>query len=435
LNESYTLKDESFSIFGTADFKPVDRLTLTAGFNYTDDRKHFTTNVVSTDVFSSINFDAPQYAPFRNQLLYQGGLAQLIGTQLGLGRSATAAEIGAFAGANPAAFNAINAGAQANANANQNNPAANPLAALRPLQFLPPFQNVPNAVEPGKTNDSNFSYTLRAAYKLDNHLNAYVTYATGFKASSVNLSRDSRPTAADLVALRTAGLAVVNLGSGSRFAGPEKSRVIEGGIKGQYRNFAFNVAVFQQQITGFQSNVFTGTGFSLLNAPKQSTFGVEFDGSVTPVPRLTLNGAVTYLDPKYDSFPTGGAIVAGTYTVGPVNLSGTRPAGIPEFAASMGATYTQPLSHGMKLLLRGDFDYQTPVQIAEGVITLEREVKELNLAATLQFENGLEVSAWGRNVTNNHYITTIFSSVAQSGSVSAYPNQPVTYGGTIRFKF
>ncbi|MES2068398.1 MAG: TonB-dependent receptor [Pseudomonadota bacterium] len=435
LNESYTLKDESFSIFGTADFKPVDRLTLTAGFNYTDDRKHFTTNVVSTDVFSSINFDAPQYAPFRNQLLYQGGLAQLIGTQLGLGRSATAAEIGAFAGANPAAFNAINAGAQANANANQNNPAANPLAALRPLQFLPPFQNVPNAVEPGKTNDSNFSYTLRAAYKLDNHLNAYVTYATGFKASSVNLSRDSRPTAADLVALRTAGLAVVNLGSGSRFAGPEKSRVIEGGIKGQYRNFAFNMAVFQQQITGFQSNVFTGTGFSLLNAPKQSTFGVEFDGSVTPVPRLTLNGAVTYLDPKYDSFPNGGAIVAGTYTVGPVNLSGTRPAGIPEFSASMGATYTQPLSHGMKLLLRGDFDYQTPVQIAEGVITLEREVKELNLAATLQFENGLEVSAWGRNVTNNHYITTIFSSVAQSGSVSAYPNQPVTYGGTIRFKF
>jgi iron complex outermembrane receptor protein len=435
LNESYALKDESFSIFGTADFKPVDRLTLTAGFNYTDDRKRFSTNVVSSDVFSSINFDAPQYAPFRNQLLYQGGLAQLIGTQLGLGRSATAAEIGAFAGANPAAFSAINAGALANANANQNNPAANPLAGLRPLQFLPPFQNVPNAVEPGKTSDGNFSYTLRAAYKLDNHLNAYVTYATGFKASSVNLSRDSRPTAADLIALRTAGLAVVNLGSGSRFAGPEKSRVIEGGIKGQYRSFAFNLAVFQQQITGFQSNVFTGTGFSLLNAPKQSTFGIEFDGSVTPFKALTLNGAVTYLDPKYDSFPNGGAIVAGTYTVGPVNLSGTRPAGIPEFAASVGATYTQQLSHGMKLLLRGDFDYQTPVQIAEGVLKIEREVKELNLAATLQFENGLEVSAWGRNVTNNQYITTIFSSVAQSGSVSGYPNQPVTYGGTIRFKF
>ena len=62
-------------------------------------------------------------------------------------------------------------------------------------------------------------------------------------------------------------------------------------------------------------------------------------------------------------------------------------------------------------------------------------MKELNLAATLQFTNGLEVSAWARNVTNDQYITTIFSSVAQSGSVSGYPNQPRTYGGTVRFKF
>ncbi|WP_404369839.1 TonB-dependent receptor [Sphingomonas sp. MMS24-J45] len=439
MREQYRLTDESFSIFGNADFKPFERLTLTAGFNYTDDRKRFSTNNISSDVFSGINFDAPQYAPFRNQLLYQGGLAQLIGTQLGLGRSATAAEIGAFAGANPAAFNAINAGAQANATANQNNPAANPLAGLRPLQFVPPFQNVPNAVEPGRTSDGNFSYTLRAAYKFDNHLNVYVTYATGFKASSVNLSRDSRPTAADAAALRTAGLAVVNLSSGSRFAGPEKSRVIEGGIKGQYRNFAFNAAVFQQEITGFQSNVFSGTGFILANAPKQSTFGVEFDTSITPFKALTLTGAVTYLDPKYDSFPTGGAIAAPNFTVVPANLSGTRPAGIPEFAVSIGGTYTQPVTDSVKLLLRGDFNYQSPVQIAESttpiIQALKREVKELNLAATLQFENGLEVSVWGRNVTNNQYITTIFSSVAQSGSVSGYPNQPVTYGGTVRFKF
>lgn len=435
LNESYRLTDESYSIFGQGDFKPVDRLTLTAGFNYTDDRKRFSTDVVSNDVFSGIDVDAPQYAPFRNQLLFQGGLAQLVGARLGLGRSATAAEIGGFAGANPAAFGAISAGAQANANANQNNSAANPLAALRPLQFLPPFQNVPNSVEPARTGDGNFSYTLRAAYKVDNHLNGYVTYATGFKASSVNLSRDSRPTAGDLLLLRTAGLAVVNLTSGSRFAGPEKSRVIEGGIKGQYRNFAFNLAVFQQQITGFQSNVFTGTGFSLLNAPKQSTFGVEFDGSVTPFRALTLNGAVTYLDPKYDSFPAGGAITAPSLTVGPADLSGTRPAGIPEFAVSVGGTYRRELTDSITLLLRADFDYQTPVQIAEGVFGLEREVKELNLAATLWFGNGVEVSGWGRNVTNDHYITTIFPSVTQQGSISGYPNQPATYGGTVRFKF
>lgn len=439
LREAYTLKDEAASIFGTADFKPTDRLTLTAGFNYTDDRKRFTTNVVSTDVFSGVNFDAPQYAPFRNVLLFQGGLAQQVGSALSLGRSATAAEIATFAGANPAAFSAINAGVTAFANANDSNPAANPLAGLRGLQFLPQFQNVPNTLEPGKTGDTNFSYTLRAAYKFDNHLNAYVTYATGFKASSINLSRDSRPTPADAAALRTAGLAVVNLSSGSRFAGPEKSKVIEAGIKGQYRSFAFNAAIFKQEITGFQSNVFSGTGFILANAPKQSTFGIEFDGSVTPVKSLTLNGAVTYLDPKYNSFPAGGAISLPNYTVTAANLTGTKPAGIPEFTVSIGGTYTRPLTDKIKLLLRGDFNYQSPVELVETtapvIKNLKRTVQELNLAATLQFENGLEVSLWGRNVTNNQYITTIFSSVAQAGSVSGYPNQPVTYGGTIRFKF
>ena len=420
--EFYHLNDESFSIFGTADFKPIDNLTLTAGFNYTDDRKNYSANLLSTDVFSRINLDAPQYTPYRQALLQGAGVP-----------AATAA----FLAANPTLVLADGS-------------SANPFAALKGFQFLPPFVNVPNVVEPGRTNDGNFSYTLRAAYKFNNHLNVYATYATGFKASSINLSRDSRPSANDLAAIRTAGLSVANLVSGSRFAGPEKSKVIEGGLKGQYRNFAFNLAVFKQDITGFQSNVFTGTGFTLLNAPKQSTFGVEFDGSVSPFKALTLSGAVTYLDPKYDSFPVGGAIgdatipaVANnpnpTYTVVTTNLTGTRPAGIPQFSASIGAVYTQELSASSKLLLRGDFDYQTPVQIAESslpaIVALKREVKELNLAATLQFASGLEISGWARNVTNDHYLTTIFSSVAQSGSVSGYPNQPRTYGGTVRVKF
>ncbi|RYD29559.1 MAG: TonB-dependent receptor, partial [Sphingomonadales bacterium] len=131
LNENYRLHDRSFSLFGTVDFEVTDSFTLTGGLNYTDDRKNFSTNVTSSDVFAGINLDAPAYAPFRNTLLYQGGLAQQIGGLLGLGRSATATEIGAFAGANPAGFAAVSAGVQAFANANQNNAAANPLAGLR----------------------------------------------------------------------------------------------------------------------------------------------------------------------------------------------------------------------------------------------------------------------------------------------------------------
>lgn len=126
MDEHYRMKNTAWSIFGTLDFGISDRLTLTLGGNYTKDKKRFTTDVTSTDVFSGIDLDATAYAPFRNQLLYQGGLAQQIGSALGLGRSATAAEIGAFAGADPATFGAISTGVQAYADANENNAAVNP---------------------------------------------------------------------------------------------------------------------------------------------------------------------------------------------------------------------------------------------------------------------------------------------------------------------
>jgi iron complex outermembrane receptor protein len=438
LDEAYKMKNEAFSIFGTVDFDVTDRLTLTLGGNYTKDRKRFSTNVISSDTFSGINLDAAAYAPFRNQLLYQGGLAQTIGEQLGLGRSATAAEIGAFAGANPAAFGAISTGVQAFADANQNNPAANPLNGLKAFQFLPPFLNVPNAVESGKTDDGDFSYSVRAAYELTDTVNIYATYATGFKASSINLSRDSRPLASDLPAIISGGLGVPNLVAGSRFAAPEESEVYEFGLKGQWDVAAVNVAVFKQAIKGFQSNVFTGTGFALANAGKQSTFGIEFDGSVRPVDGLNLTLAATYLDAKYDSF------VASAFG----DISGTKPAGIPDLSMSMGATYTHEFAGGTKAIAHLDYSYESPTQIVEGLSgfgsdeqglliakQFKREVNSLNASFTIRLTNGLDVGVWGRNLTNAQYLTTIFPAVAQSGSVSGYPSQPRTYGGTVRFKF
>ncbi|MDZ3832664.1 MAG: TonB-dependent receptor [Sphingopyxis sp.] len=434
-DEAYRMKNTAWSIFGTVDFDVTDRLRLSVGANYTKDRKDFSTDVTSSDVFSGINLDAAAYAPFRNQLLFQGGLAQLVGgTQgLNLGRPATAAEIAAFAGSNQATFAALSAAAQTNANNNQNNPAANPLNGLKAFQFLPPFLNVPNAVEPGKTRDSDLAWSARLAYELTDTVNVYATYATGFKASSVNLSRDSRPLAADLPAIRAAGLATPNLVSGSRFAAPEESEVYEAGLKAQWSVAALNLAVFKQSIKGFQSNVFSGTGFVLVNAGKQSTFGIEFDGSVRPVDGLNLTLAMTYLDAKYDSF-TGSAFG---------DLSGKKPAGVPELSMSLGGTYTHEFAGGTRAILHADYQYESPTQIVDGLLglpasiaqNLKREVNQLNASFTLALTNGLEVGVWGRNLTNAQYLTTIFNAVAQSGSVSGYPSQPRTYGGTVRFKF
>jgi outer membrane receptor protein involved in Fe transport len=421
-------------------------LTLTLGGNYTNDRKRFFTNVFSTDVFSNINFDAPQYAPFRQQLLYGGALAKTVGTVLGLGRPATAAEIGAFAGANPLAYGAISAGSTAYANANANNPAANPLNPLRALQFLPPFQNVPNAVEPGRTHDDKFTYTIRLAYDLNDQFNLYASYATGFKASSINLSRDSRPTPEDRLALIQQGMAVNNLTAGSRFAGPENASVIEGGVKASLGWLSANLAVFDEAIKGFQSNIFNGTGFDLLNAGKESTFGVEFESVVKPVQNLVLNFGVTYLDPKYDSYENS--------SVG--NLTGTRPAGIPKWTVLLGAEYDYPVGNGT-IVPRVSYLFQSDTQLVEGLPSFavrnpdgsiadagpalaaaapfRRELNDLTASLGWEMDNGFSVEVWGRNLLDDRNVETIFPSVAQPGGVSGYPNDPRTYGVTGRFKW
>lgn len=283
--EQYTMKSEAISIFSQVDFELADSLVLTLGGNYTDDRKRFVTNAASSDVFSSIDLDGGQYRDFRHELLYGGALMQSVGNALGLDRPATQAEIGQFAQENMGAFGQIQAGAQAFAVANRDNPQANPLGQLRALQFLPPFVNLPNAVEDGRTRDDNFSYTVRLAYDVNDVFNVYAGYATGFKASSINLSRDSRPAPGDRAAIEAAGLSRNNLVYGSRFAGPEKARVIEAGVKADWGNASANLAVFDQEIEGFQSNIFTGSGFALRNAGKQSTFGVEFEGQATVLGR------------------------------------------------------------------------------------------------------------------------------------------------------
>ena len=395
--ENFDYKDTAYSIFGQVDFEVIDGLTLTGGFNYTKDKKTVASNNTSTDVFSGID---------------------LVRTGVNAGVPAVVAA----------------------------NPTFNPFLGLRPLQFLPPFLNYPNAVESGKTSDSDWSYTLRASYKFDERISGYVTYATGFKATSFNLSTDSRPFPTDFIPgssaqspapaaspIRSAGLAVNNLTTGTRFAGPEDAVVYEIGLKGQFDGFGFNLALFKQVLKGFQSNVFSGTGFVLGNAEKQSTKGMEIDATISPASGLNFTASYTYLDPKFDTFTGGSAFNAGNNIV-PTNLTGFTPSGISKHSVSVGGTYNIEVGNGNALILHTDYQLNSAYQIAQGLPN-KAAIESLNASIAFAFDNGLELSIWGRNLTEPKYNPVIFASVAQSGSLSGYPSPPRFYGASAKFKF
>lgn len=412
--------NKAWSVFGTLDFYLTDRLTATVGLNYTEDEKDAFYRQTNSDVFSAVDLV---------QLGFGSALA-------GAGVDPTdPTAVGAFALANPAAFAAIQAAAA--------DPAQNPLLGLQALQFLPPFLDFPNSVEDGSSSDNATTHTLRVAYDLTDNINVYGSWATGFKATSWNLSRDSRPFASDFIAgssvtsppsspIRDAGLAVPNLTSGTRFAGPEDSEVFEIGVKGAFSTFAFNLAIFDQTIEGFQSNAFTGTGFALANAGEQSTTGAEFDLTWSATEALTLNFAGTFLDPVYDSF-VGSA--SG-------DLSGQTPSGIPDVATSMGFNYDFALGN-WDSYVRADWQYSADTDFFDDPgnqalidsVGYSREVNEVNAAAGFENDDGLSVAVWARNLFDEQRITTAFPSVAQAGSISGYPSQPRTYGVTLRKRF
>jgi iron complex outermembrane recepter protein len=416
LEEVFTLKDTAYSVFGTVDFAITDKLILTGGFNYTKDKKRFSGDIVSTDVFSAVNFNAPAYAPFRQALLVGGGVPPALA---------------AFLAANPTTTTLPDGVTPLTAVGISN---ANPLSGLRPLQFLPPFLNFPNAVENGRTSDDDLSYSVRLAYEFNNNVNAYVSYATGFKASSVNLSRDSRPALGDQAALTSAGLARVNQTYGSRFAGPEDATVYEIGLKGKFDGFGINIALFKQTLKGFQSNVFQGTGFVLGNAEKQSTKGMEIDATISPTRGLDFTASYTYLDPKFDRFTGGSAFDPLTNTVVPTDQTGRTPSGISKHSVSVGGTYNIEVGAGNALILHTDYQLNSAFQIAQG-LPYKAAIESLNASIAFAFENGLELSVWGRNLTEPQYNPVLFPSVAQSGSVSGYPPPPRFYGASAKFKF
>lgn len=424
--EQYAMDNTAWSVFGTLDFEPVDGLVLTAGFNYTDDKKDFALAQQSFDELSNTNLVD---AFITGATLQNPGIPDVF---------------------TRAQFQALPTLVQQQLLAAATNPVTNPLLGLTPFQFQPPFLTIPNAVEPGQTRDDKFTYLLRAAYQISPEVNVYASYATGFKASSVNLSRDSRPAFGDFIPgpgrssfaapaspITNAGLNVANLGTGSRFAGPENAEVYELGMKAQWDGFGFNLALFDQTIKGFQSFLFTGTGFQLNNAGQQSVRGFEVDATIRPSDNLVFTFAATHLDPNFDSF-----------TESPVgNLTGFRPGGIPAWSLATSATHTLEIGSS-KLVTRVDYAHESNVDINNGLPTFngpvnarrdprifQRETNLVNASTIFQLENGLEVGLWARNLLNDEFIITVFDGVAQAGTVSGYPNQPRTYGGLVRYKF
>lgn len=454
--EFFEQDDEAYSIFGTVDYEVTDRFTLTGGLNYTTVDKSVSSRADITDPFAFIDVSA-----FPTSAVVGGAAAGIYAAGIGDPTSSAYQAFAAsvtpnFAGtplegaqftqatidilnANPMfkpGLDAFQAGFQATV-------VAAITSGLEGVQFLTPSAAFPNDVESGQSSDSKVTWNIRGAYDLNDNINIYASAATGFKSSSWNLTRDTRPLRSDQTQLEAQNIATVNQTYGSRFAAPEESEVFEIGMKGKFENVAFNIAAFTQSIEGFQTAIFNGSGFSLANAEEQTTNGVEFDTKYSPSPAWDFTFAGTLLDAEYTDY-SGAADADGN----PTDLTGERPGGIPEVALSTSGTYTHDFGGDRTGYIRLEHQYESEESILDNLPPeIVREVNSLNASLGYSFANDVSVQLWGRNILEDEYPTSGFptpliSAVEQSiglpanqRSTSIYPNQPRTYGVSIRKDF
>ena len=468
IEEEFTQRDDTFSLFGTVDFEVTDRLTLTGGLNYTDVTKKVTARSDNNDTFSNLDLSGP--AAFNSAVL-QGllenfpniaaacGLGFLPFSEQNVGAVSSVASCPGLGGApGAAAFSGLQTQVVTAVSAiDFTDPAQNPFSALTAFQFQPQFLAFPNAVEDGRVTDDKLTWSIRGNYEVTDDLSVYGSIATGFKASSFNLSRDSRPFPADAAALASAGLLPNNYipatgrNFGTRFAGPEDAIVYEIGAKARFGLGSINIAAFSQTLENFQTNAFVGSAFVLANAGETRVNGIEVNGRLRPIDSFFIDYAGTFLDAEYTDFPNG------TGPAGPIDLTGETPDNISDVSLSIGATYEFDISSNLGGYIRGDWQYEAPTVISRN-LTLEsraiaaagnplettlgffpgyeeREQSIFNVAAGLEMDNGLALQIWGRNIFEDDFASTLFPGVAQFGIVNGYASPVATYGVNLRKEF
>jgi iron complex outermembrane recepter protein len=404
---------KSFSIFTHNVINFTDKLSLTLGARYVDEKK-------------TASFD---------QLNASNGACQAITT-------------GVLTAAIPAALRAGSLGLSCF-------PFAAPVTITAPAalggglasRLLPLPREWANTFK-----DDEITYTAQIGYKIAEDLLFYGGYSHGFKSGGFNLD----PTAANLInsGAVLAGLAttptpviVAPVYADPRFKS-EKVNQIELGVKATFGRIKANLALFDMKMSDFQVLEFTGVQFLTFNVNSARSTGAELELFGDLGNYIKGNVALTYADARYPKNCTVGAAPSALASI--TRLCGQDLTNAPKFTSVMGLTYDGPLdSSGWGLLVSGSINYSD----SRTTRTIDKDTNNLPVPLARQ-ENYFKMNAriglttpderytfelWGTNLSNEitRGITanTPLRGGAGTRSLIGFVEEPRMYGLTVRAKF
>ncbi|MBL8269919.1 TonB-dependent receptor [Steroidobacter sp.] len=179
---------------------------------------------------------------------------------------------------------------------------------------------------------------------------------------------------------------------------PEVAWTYEVGAKTDWADgrMRANIAVFHTAFDDLQVEQLDDTGLSLIidNAASASIDGVELEVQLRPIPSLQVWLSGSYLDSEYQDFIDS----AGN------DLSGNRLARTPEFRFTGGADYTVPITSGLSLDTRVEYQWQDDMPWLVENTVLEDDYGLLDARVALQALHAQwEIALFGKNLTDELY--------------------------------
>lgn len=386
--DNWNVETESVSLFTHNEISLSDQLVLTVGVRYNEETKDLNADLLSvSNSCSSLQFVEAVTDPFF------GGVADGIGfvSVLQVGGAADLMNIAC-------------------------NPAVNPIS---------------NGNWNGDREEEEWSGTLSLAYHLSDDVMLYGGYSRGYKAGGFNVDRSGFS-----VTPATINPATLNVGQ-LEFE-PEFTDAYEIGLKSTVLGgtTTVNLVAFYQEIHDYQLNAFNGFNFITRNIPEAISQGAELEISSRPTDNLTINGGVVYTDAFYDTTVVFNPLNPGPNTV----VAGTPFAFAPEWTVTGGIAYEQPLGGNLRALfyLDGRYvsEYRTQTLNRDPVGRTDNEAYAIfNGRIGIGPDNERwSVELWGRNLTDETYYVGAFVPPLQNSFV-VYPNEPATYGVTLRARY
>ncbi len=374
-NDNHLSESRSIAVFTNNTFNLTDRLAIVLGGRYTNEQIDYTGNLSSSNT----------------------GCAATLGA-LQTGATPLAAAVAA-------------------------SPAAASVAGLACLLNITPLTD---GVITDEREENEFTWDAKLTYQLTDNISFYGGAARGYKAGGYNLDRaGGGPIAAGVPV--TADQLEFEQETVINYEGGFKTTLFGG-------DATLNLTGFYAEYEDYQLNTFNGISFIVENIEDVTSSGFEVDFLAQPIEQIFLQGGYTYANTRY-----GDDINSSIVSSNGQPLNGRRITLAPLHSLTGAMTFTeQLLDTSYDIFMNWNFRYSSDYNTGSDLDPEKKQddfvVANASIGLTAQ-ENGLELEAFVRNITDADIIQVAFDTPLQSGSFSAFVAEPRTYGVTVRYRF